>query len=477
MNKLYVHYQKQLVGEIEYDSMENSYAFNYKEEWIKDGFEISPSLKFNNKISANVIKYFIENLLPEGEGLEELSMIFHISKANKFLILKHIGLDTAGALTFTADMKYEAKTNFREISKEELALRVAKREEQSIQVWDGKPRLSVAGVQAKLPIVIIGDKYGLGEGDICSTHILKFNKKNENIILNEYISLRLSKALGFNVANVEYKKVGEENVLFVERFDRKIINDKLVQREHIIDSAQALGLPVSYKYERNMGSNLKEIREGVSFSKLFALAKEAVTPILFKEQIINFSMMNLILGNSDAHGKNISFFVSKKGLSVAPFYDLVNITMYNNYDNEMAMGIDDEFEFSKIKEYDFREFFEENNISLNQYFKDFKKLVKKLQLELENFDFIEKALFIEEQEFIKEYVDNIKHRVNKLSSVLNNIRFTLPYEGQSEEEFIDENKAEIKRILTKDYKDSNSDKITISLYLEKLKNRLIQVIL
>jgi len=476
MNKLYVYYQKQLVGEIEYDSMENSYAFNYNEEWIKDGFEISPSLKFNNNISSNVIKSFIENLLPEGEGLEELSMIFHISKANKFLILKHIGLDTAGALTFTTDLKYEAKTSFREISKEELALRVTKREEESIQIWDGKPRLSVAGVQAKLPIVIIGDKYGLGEGDICSTHILKFNKKNENIILNEFISLKLSKALGFNVTNVEYKKVGEESVLFVERFDRKIINDKLVQREHIIDSVQALGLPVSYKYERNMGSNLKEIREGVSFSKLFALANEAVTPILFKEQIINFSMMNLILGNSDAHGKNISFYVSKKGLTVAPFYDLVNITMYNNYDNEMAMGIDEEFEFSEIKEYDFREFFEENTISLNQYFKDFKKLVKKLQVELENFDFIEKALFIEEQEFIKGYVDNIKHRVNKLSSVLNNIRFTLPYEDQSDEEFIDENKAEIKRVLTKDYKDSDSNKITISLYLEKLKNRLIQVI-
>ena len=34
---------------------------------------------------------------------------------------------------------------------------------------------------------------------------------------------------------------------------------------------------------------------------------------------------NMLVRNYDAHGKNISFFVGKQGLSLTPFYDLVNI--------------------------------------------------------------------------------------------------------------------------------------------------------
>lgn len=469
MNKLYVHYQKQLVGEIGHDALENTYSFSYTQEWINSGFEISPSIKFNATITSKSVKSFVENLLPEGDGLEELSMLFHISKADKFLILKQIGLDAVGALTFTTEREYSAETSFREIGIDELSQRVARREEESIQIWDGKPRLSVAGVQTKLPITIMGDKFGLGEGDLCSTHILKFNNKKENIILNEFISLRLSRALGFNVANVQYNKIGEENVLFVERFDRKIINDVLVERTHIVDSVQALGLPVSYKYEKTYG----DTREGVSFLKLFNLADEAEVPILFKEQIINFSMINLILGNSDAHGKNISFFVNKKGLTVAPFYDLVNVTMYNNYDNKMAMAIDDEFEFDEIKEHDFREFFTENNIQVNLYFDNFKKIVKKLHVELKNFNFIDEALFIEEAEFIREYIHNIKCRVNRLSNVLNNIRFTLPYEEQSDNEFFKENENEIRKIIGKKNQKMNASE-AVALYKEKLSNKMIK---
>jgi len=476
MNKLYVHYRKVLVGVIGHDSIEGIYSFEYDEQWIANGFEISPTMKFRTTISNGAIKSFIENLLPEGEGLEELSAYFHISKANKFAILQSIGLDTTGALTFSLSKIYDVKTVFREIQEDELAQRIAKREEQSIQIWDDKPRLSVAGVQAKLPIAIIGDKFGLGDGDICSTHILKFNKKGENVILNEFISMRLAKNLGFNVADVEYNKIGEECVLFVERFDREIINNNLVQKRHIIDSVQALGLPVSYKYERNLGINMKDIREGVSFEKLFSIMSEASVPLLFKEQIINFSMMNLILGNSDAHGKNISFFVDEKGLSVAPFYDLVNVTMYDGvYEQDMAMAIDDEFEFIGLSRYDFAEFLSIHKISSSQYFSDFKKLTQKISVALNTFDFIDDKLIDEEKAFIEEYKLNIIKRVNLISSILNSIRFTLPFEGQSDSEFLQEFSNVIKKVLSSQYIENN-DSENVKAYLKKMQSKVIQKI-
>jgi len=476
MNFLYIHHNGVLVGKVSHDSQNSSYSFKYDKRWKSEGFEISPSLGFNG-FDDNAIKNFIENLLPEGKGLEELSVYLQISKSNKFAILKEIGFDTSGALTFSEDEMYTPyETSFREISDQELEEKVNNMQIEPIHIWDSKPRLSVAGVQAKLPIVIIEGVMGLGEGEISSTHILKFNKSGENVTLNEYISMKLAKELGFNVADVELKKIGREDVLFVERFDRSIVDIKHVKKMHIIDSVQALGLPVSFKYEKNLGKNMPTIRLGVSYIKLFSLGKKAIVPVLFKEQIIKWSIINILLGNSDAHGKNISFFVKKEGIEVAPFYDLVNVTMYNNYEQDIAMAIDDEFHFCDLKEYDFKEFFEANKISTLLYFDELKSAVKRLEVLFKDMGFISDELLNENREFVETYIENIIARVNKISGVLNSVRFVLPFEGQSDEEFYNESFQEIKKILGKSYDDKDSKREIVKRYLHKLKSRMIPLL-
>ncbi len=465
MEKLFIHYDKELVGTLEYEPLANDFTFKYDDEWTINGFELSPSLKFSG-FESNAFKLFIENLLPEGDGLEEISIYYQISKSNKFALLKKIGAETTGALTFTESKELKIETSFREISILELQERVEKREIESIYVWDKKLRLSVAGVQEKLPLTIIDGKMGLGEGDICSTHILKFNRKNENVVLNEYISLRLAKAVGINVAEVEYLRLGKEGVLIVKRFDREIISNSLVKRLHIIDSVQALGYPASFKYERLFDS--KDIRDGVSFKKLFSLQKEAKVPVLFIEQLIQWNMINLCLGNSDAHGKNISFFVDRGGLEIAPFYDIVNVTMYDKYEQDMAMAIDDEFRFDDLKAFDFSEFFKQNKINKTQYFNDFKELVKKIQEHL-TFDFIEDDLKRGEASFISSYRDNLVARINKLIDTLNEAQFVLPLD-ENYEEFYDE----YKKIITRKVKDSEcSKKEAVEKYLLLIEKEMI----
>ncbi|WP_434581540.1 HipA domain-containing protein [Sulfurimonas sp. NW15] len=467
MEKIYIHYKKILVGLLEYDPLLKNFSFVYDDNWIKEGFELSPFLKFSG-FEEYAFKLFIENLLPEGEGLEEMSVYYQISKSDKFSILKHIGAETTGALTFTDTKEINIPTSFREIPLEELEERVSQKDAQSIILWDDKLRLSLAGVQEKLAVTIIDGVIGLGEGDICSTHILKFNRKNENVILNEYLSLKLAKAVGVNVAEVEYRKLGNENVLFVERFDRKLVNNKYVERLHIIDATQALGFPSTYKYERLYNS--KDIRDGVSFEKLFNLVNEAKTPLLFKKELITWNMINLILGNSDAHGKNISFFVDKDGLVIAPFYDIVNVTMYKNkYAQDMAMAIDDEFEFEKIGVFDMLEFLQSNKISKTQYFNDFKKLAKKIHKNLD-FNFIESSLKKEEEEFIQDYRDNIIKRLNRLNDIINRVRFDLPFENENYEEFFDSYEDTIlKRVGKYEY----SKQEAVEKYLLSIESNLI----
>ena len=469
MQKLYVHYKKTLVGSLNYEPLLKNFNFVYDDDWVKNGFELSPSLKFSG-FEDYAFKLFIENLLPEGDSLDEMSVYYQISKSDKFSILKHIGAETTGALTFTQSREIDIPTSFREIPLDELKQRVSEKDAHSIILWDKKLRLSLAGVQEKLAIAIVDDVIGLGEGDICSTHILKFNRKNENVILNEYLSLKLAKAVGINVAQVEYRKLGSENVLFVKRFDRKYLDSKHIERLHIIDSTQALGYPSTYKYERLYNS--KDIRDGVSFEKLFNLAEEAKIPLLFKKELVTWNMINLILGNSDAHGKNISFFVDKNGLEIAPFYDIVNVTMYKGkYAQDMAMAIDDEFEFENIEVFDMLEFLQQNQISKIQYFIDFKKLAKKIYNNLD-FSFIDNSLKEEEKVFIQEYKNNIVQRLNKLSDVINRVRFTLPLEDESYEDFFDGYKD---TILKRVGKNSYSKQEAVEKYLLSIKKELIPV--
>jgi len=477
IERLFIHHSGTLVGSLDFDTEDESYTFEYNSNWMKNGFEISPSMPFGIDIPQLHVKSFVENLLPEGNGLEDLSIFLQISKNNKFAILKEIGLDTTGALTFSTTPIYEMDTSFRELPYEELAQRVSQREHINITIWDDKPRLSVAGVQAKLPITIRDGIFGFGEGNLCSTHILKFNKKNVDVTLNEFFSLRLLKVLGFDVCNVEYKKIGDEYVLFVERFDRKIISHNHIKKIHIIDSVQALGMRVSFKYERNLGKGNPNIKEGVSFSKLFSLATFAKTPLVFKEKIIDFSITTLLLGNTDAHGKNISFFVDEKGLEVAPLYDILNVSMIDNFEHDLAMGFDEEFEYDELSVYAFREFFLENDIKIDFYFDKYKHFVYLLADIFEDFDYIRDEIlgttvFEKQQEFLETYISNTKNRINKISKILNEVRYTLPYENQSADEFIKDEFKEVKKVLGKSFVDRDS-KHVLDLYMKKIESKLI----
>ena len=86
------------VGIIKINLNTNDAELIYNESWVKTGFELSPHLKFSEQINSSSIKNFINNLLPEGKGLDFISGILQISKANKFALIEAIGNETAGAL-------------------------------------------------------------------------------------------------------------------------------------------------------------------------------------------------------------------------------------------------------------------------------------------------------------------------------------------------------------------------------------------
>jgi serine/threonine-protein kinase HipA len=185
------------------------------------------------------------------------------------------------------------------------------------------------------------------------------------MVANEHFCMTLAARMGLPVASVRIRRIPEP-ILLVERFDRVVTTEqgnpkrvRAVRRLHIIDGCQALDLPVASKYERNLGNNpdVRNIREGASFEKLFSLTPHLETPAAARTAMIRWALLQLLIGNSDAHGKNISFFVSSGGLDVAPLYDLVCVDVYGNaYVQDMAMAYGDVFRLEELTAYAMADF-------------------------------------------------------------------------------------------------------------------------
>jgi serine/threonine-protein kinase HipA len=416
MNSLKVSMQNQIVGKLSIDKDEN-YHFEYDKSWIEKGFVISPYLAFNSIYSSSTIKRFLENLIPEGEGLDDIATFARISKNNTFAMMHTIGYDTAGALMF-GENREANQAIFREIPPKELSDRIEKLESKSIAIWDKTVRLSLAGVQAKLPVIIKDEKIGLGNGTLSSTHIMKFQtKKHLHIVVNELFCMTLAKKIGLNVADVELKRFESFPVLLVKRFDR-IYKDDFVTRLHIIDGCQMLNLPPTYKYEQNFGTtrDVQYIREGASFQKLFAITKKCAVPAIAQLELVHWAMFNLIIGNSDAHGKNFSFFVDKRGIKPTPFYDMLCVMMYD-FDHNLAMAYGDEFNPDEVFAYQLREFSEQVGMNYKLVSKVLVKECDKIIKTLEE-DIVDKELLIEEESiFIAKLSAFILERANRFREI------------------------------------------------------------
>ncbi len=335
--------------------------WKYRPDWQHKGFAISPHLPLTGAVPPLNVQRFVRNLLPEGDSLDALLHNFRLSKNNTFGLIRALGADTSGALALLgAGQPWPSSAHFRPLATGELEARLDQGDARQLLFWDGKPRLSLAGVQGKLNVLVQADgQIGFGEGLLCSTHLLKFERQQQShLVLNEQFSMQLARACGLPVANTRMLRFGNHPALLVERFDRRLLADGAVQRRHVIDGCQALNLPPEYKYERNFGSgrDVRHIRDGASLPQLFAFTRSCANPALARQTLLDWVLFNLLLCNHDAHGKNISFFVGPQGMAITPFYDLVNTAMYPEFEQEMAMALGDAFASDAIHAYQLADF-------------------------------------------------------------------------------------------------------------------------
>lgn len=364
------------VATLGYEAMNDRWSLDYDHDWVHtpDAFALSPALPLvppAGGYATGAVKRFVENLLPEGRALDITATTYRVAKSNIFALIHALGAETTGAFRFWpagTEPPSALAAPPREVTRDELNRRLSERDQVPLAVWDGKVRMSIAGVQDKLMVYLDlpledGGRMFLVEPPLASTHILKPEPDRAvtpYLVVNEHFCMSLAGRMGLPVAHVSIYRTPRP-LLVVSRFDRVVLEQApgpVVQRLHIIDACQASDLPATYKYERNFGSSelVRHIREGVSFEVLFDRVEQTVNKAAARLTLLRWALFQYLIGNSDAHGKNFSFFVRPQGLEPAPWYDLVSVAQYPNIDHELAMAYGDAFSLEDVSAFALADF-------------------------------------------------------------------------------------------------------------------------
>lgn len=160
---------------------------------------------------------------------------------------------------------------------------------------------------------------GLPRGGEPSTHILKpAIAAVEGSVINEAFSMALGQAMGLQVAGTEILVAGDRQVLLVSRYDRRRGERVRWVRLHQEDFCQALGVPPELKYQNEGGPDL---------NACFGLLRRATRPSA--PQVIRFLdavVYNALIGNHDAHAKNVSLLYAGSTPTLAPLAEQLPTT-------------------------------------------------------------------------------------------------------------------------------------------------------
>jgi serine/threonine-protein kinase HipA len=315
--------------------------FVYAPQWLrrKDAFALSPRLALREEPwRGSEVLFFFSNLLPEGAVLETLAKLRRLPRGNVYRLLEAFGRECAGAFEIAPAGKEklsEAKHTYRKYTRKDLAADLAKlRDNIPLLARHAELRLSLAGAQNKIPVRYADGELSLPVGNAPSTHILKPalqpRKLFPDSVVNEAFCLHLAAALGMNVASAVVL-TDPEPVLLIERYDR-IVSGERIERLHQLDLCQLAGVLPENKYEADGGPGFKDCFDLID--------AHSALPAVDRLRLVDLTIFNCLIGNADAHGKNLSMLYLPDGsLRLAPAYDLLATGYWPDLSDKMAMAI------------------------------------------------------------------------------------------------------------------------------------------
>lgn len=274
------------------------------------------------------------NLLPEGALRTMVEAQMSSGRVDEFDVLCRLGSDLPGAVVIRAPNDEGASSSV--LAKSPAAATSSTVTATSgVEGDDELPRLrfSLAGVQLKFSAMKRGERLTAPAEAGAGRIIAKLPSAQFPTLPEvEYVSMKLAEAAGVETARCSLVAVDElegvprrllpgARVLAVERFDRAAEG-----RVHAEDFAQLFGASGDQKYSR---SNEESVVRAVQRFVGLGAVEEAIRRIV----------VNILIGNTDAHLKNWSFiFPGGNRIALAPAYDIVAVNLLTG-DGEMALRL------------------------------------------------------------------------------------------------------------------------------------------
>lgn len=337
MKQLIVYLNHSLVGTLSQDAS-GLLGFRYDTAWLHnpDAIPISRSLPLRDQaFRGKEVRPFFAGVLPEEGPRRQIAAILGVSERNDFAILERIGGECAGAICLlpagTALPEDDAQPRH-PLTATELNEIIAELPRRPLLAGREGLRLSLAGAQGKLPVILDQGSFFLPLGSSASTHIIKPEPERfPGLVAAEVFCMTLAKAVGLAVPDLSRLTIASRPCLLIKRYDRTIDSNGTVRRIHQEDFCQAMGYPPERKYQQEGGPLLRDC--------IAMLRSWSSVPILDIRDFLNAVIFNMLVGNADAHGKNYSLLYHNGTRRLAPSYDIVCTLAWPELSKRPAMKI------------------------------------------------------------------------------------------------------------------------------------------
>lgn len=349
-DRLGVWHAGRVVGELWRDGQDRI-GFTYHRDWLEHGFRIGNVLPLQTGVFAPAdgkAHAWFANLLPEGSARERIVRNLGIAD-DDFVLLRAIGGDCAGALNILPiDEVPNGHGDAEALDDRALQRMLQQRGQGILPATSGgsgvRPRLSLAGAQAKCPVLLKNGDYYLPRGATASSHILKFELPQwRHVPVYEIFLNRLARGIELPVPETRMEQRYGHRYLVIERYDREADVSGWL-RLHQEDFCQIAGLRATRKYQAEGGLGLADCAHWIR-----ELSEKPAEDLL---NLLRWQIFNWLAGNSDGHAKNLALVQVRRDTDrwrLAPFYDLVCTRAWPNLDRRLAMNVGGEADPGRIR--------------------------------------------------------------------------------------------------------------------------------
>jgi len=349
-DRLGVWHAGRVVGELWRDGQDRI-GFTYHRDWLEHGFRIGNVLPLQTGVFAPAdgkAHAWFANLLPEGSARERIVRNLGIAD-DDFVLLRAIGGDCAGALNILPIDEVPNDHGDAEALDDRALQRMLQQRGQGIlPATSGgngvRPRLSLAGAQAKCPVLLKNGDYYLPRGATASSHILKFELPQwRHVPVYEIFLNRLARGIELPVPETRMEQRYGHRYLVIGRYDREADVSGWL-RLHQEDFCQIAGLRATRKYQVEGGLGLVDCAHWIR-----ELSEKPAEDLL---NLLRWQIFNWLAGNSDGHAKNLALVQVRRDTDrwrLAPFYDLVCTRAWPNLDRRLAMNVGGEADPGRIR--------------------------------------------------------------------------------------------------------------------------------